>query len=116
MTLWDLGGEKGHRELVWPNYVREATSFVFVIDSASDDIGFLESIQVFHSLFGTQPKQRMGVPVLILVNKQDLYGARSAEEVEIALDLPRYERHLAAWRIQPASAYDKYVGPRYWPP
>jgi signal recognition particle receptor subunit beta len=109
LTLWDLGGEKGHRDLVWPNYVREATSFVYVIDSASEEIEFLESVQVFHELFGNRPNQRAGVPVLILVNKQDLYGARSPAEVEAALDLPRYERHLAAWRIQPASAYDKYV-------
>lgn len=107
LTLWDLGGEKGHRDLVWPNYVREASSFVFVVDSACDDVNFMETITVFHNLFGSGSNQRSGVPVLVVVNKQDLYGCRSLEDVVAALDLQQHERHLTAWRVQPASAYDK---------
>ncbi|KAH9249836.1 hypothetical protein BASA81_012431 [Batrachochytrium salamandrivorans] len=76
-NLWDIGGQETIRHF-WRNYFEETDGLVWVVDSA--DVGRLETCR--EQLQEVLMEERLvGVPVLILANKQDLSGALGVEEI-----------------------------------
>lgn len=81
--VWDVGGQDKLRPL-WKSYTRRTDGLVFVVDAAEAER--MEEAKVeLHRI--TRSAENLGVPVLVLANKQDLDGAASASEVEKVLAL-----------------------------
>lgn len=81
--VWDVGGQDKLRPL-WKSYTRRTDGLVFVVDAAEAER--MEEAKVeLHRI--TRSAENLGVPVLVLANKQDLDGAMSASEVEKVLAL-----------------------------
>jgi len=77
MKLWDLGGQARFRSM-WERYCRGVNAIVFIIDSA-DVSKFPAAKSELHALL--EKPQLVGIPVLVLGNKNDLEGAVSAEKI-----------------------------------
>ncbi|KAI3360341.1 hypothetical protein L3Q82_014656 [Scortum barcoo] len=99
--VWDVGGQEKLRPL-WKSYTRRTDGLVFVVDAAEAER--MEEAKVeLHRI--ARSAENQGVPILILVNKQDLDGAMSASEVEKQLAL--HELSLSTLHhIQGCSALD----------
>ncbi|KAK9665529.1 hypothetical protein RND81_14G118200 [Saponaria officinalis] len=100
LVFWDLGGQLGLRS-IWEKYYEEAHAVIYVVDANTpsrfeDSKSALEKVLRHHDL--------QGAPLLILVNKQDLSSAESAEEVARYLDLKKLDER--AYMFQGVSAYD----------
>lgn len=83
VQLFDLGGHDTRRD-IWPTYYPEVHGFVYVVDGADRDRistakGILDGI-IGHKYIN-------GKRMLILVNKQDLDGAMTTDEVADALGI-----------------------------
>ena len=76
-TIWDVGGQDKVRPL-WRSYTRQTDGIVFVLDAV--DVERMEEARV-ELLRTARSSDISGVPILVLANKQDLPGARSAQEV-----------------------------------
>jgi small GTP-binding protein len=77
LKMWDLGGQSKFRE-AWEKYCRHSDCIIFVVDSA--DISNLdESRKELHALM--QCPSLVGIPLLLLGNKNDLEGALTEEEL-----------------------------------
>lgn len=81
--VWDVGGQEKLRPL-WKSYTRRTDGLVFVVD-ASEAERMEEAKAELHRM--ARSAENQGVPILILVNKQDLDGSMSASEVEKLLAL-----------------------------
>ncbi|EJD52831.1 P-loop containing nucleoside triphosphate hydrolase protein [Auricularia subglabra TFB-10046 SS5] len=82
LQFWDLGGQQSLRAL-WPRYFDECHAVAFVLDAANRD-RLHEAFEVFDSVFSAP--QILGVPLLLLANKQDAPDAMSVEEVRESYD------------------------------
>lgn len=117
--VWDVGGQEKLRPL-WKSYTRCTDGIVFVLDSV--DIERMEEAKMELVRTAKSP-DNVGVPILILANKQDLPGAREPRELEKLLGLhelgaggigggggggpnssstPSSPQHM--WHVQPACA------------
>lgn len=99
-SLWDIGG-RGKMRALWKHYYQNTQALVFVVD-ATDRERLGEARTMFLEHF-REPELNEAV-VLVMVNKSDVAGAASAEEVESTLAL----RELLAartWRVQACSAH-----------
>lgn len=97
--IWDVGGQDKVRPL-WRSYTRSTDGIVFVIDSV--DTERLEEAKL-ELLRTARTPETMGVPVLLLANKQDLPGARESEEIEKTLNLKEVCQGRL-WNVQSACA------------
>lgn len=79
--VWDVGGQEKLRPL-WRSYTRCTDGIVFVLDSV--DVERMEEAKI--ELMRTA-NSNVGVPVLVLANKQDLPGAKDPQEIEKLLGL-----------------------------
>ncbi|XP_006270852.2 uncharacterized protein LOC102563432 [Alligator mississippiensis] len=93
-TLWDVGGQVRIRAL-WRHYQSNTDGLVFVVDSA-DPERFEEAGAELEAMLGADLMQ--GVPLVLLVNKQDLPGARPITEIVEALGLRNLQGHK--WHVQ----------------
>ena len=83
LRLWDLGGSSKFRES-WEKYCRDVDLIIFIVDSA--DHGNLEVARVqLHKLLSWPSLSN--ISLLVLGNKNDLYGALNEEELISVLDL-----------------------------
>lgn len=100
LIFWDLGGQQELQSL-WDKYYEECHGVIFVIDS-TDETRMEESHQAFNKV--VQDPQLQGIPLLILVNKQDLEGSQGVEAIKNFFqdDFPS-TGHLDYF-IQPTSA------------
>ena len=103
---WDIGGQLSFRETLWDVYVEGSMGLIFVIDAAAPE-RFPEAKEVLwkHVFDKTGMKSsdsQVGIPVLILANKQDLSSAKTAGFVARALDLHKITLH--SYCILPTSA------------
>lgn len=77
LKMWDLGGQQKFRES-WEKYCKNSDCIIFVIDSA--DIGNMETAKnELHALLSYP--SLVGIPLLVLGNKNDLDGALTEEEL-----------------------------------
>lgn len=67
LQFWDLGGQRGIRN-IWHRYYGDCHAVVYVID-AEDRERLSEGWEVFDSVLSNP--QILGVPLLLLANKQD---------------------------------------------
>jgi len=100
--VWDFGGKESLRP-IWEKYVGGAKTVVYVIDSSSEDT-VNEAKKLLKELLERQDLLR--VPFLIYVNKQDLPGALSLQQVVDKLDLA-VEVNRLRW-FQNCSALQNY--------
>ncbi|KAK7692207.1 hypothetical protein QCA50_003831 [Cerrena zonata] len=77
LQFWDLGGQRGIRS-IWHRYYEDCHAVVFVID-AEDRERLGEGWEVFDSVLSAP--QILGVPLLLLANKQDSPQSLSVEEI-----------------------------------
>ncbi|XP_063704215.1 ADP-ribosylation factor-like protein 4C isoform X2 [Culicoides brevitarsis] len=81
--VWDVGGQEKLRPL-WRSYTRCTDGIVFVVDSV--DTERIEEAKMELMRTAKCP-ENIGVPVLVLANKQDLPGALDPKEIEKLLGL-----------------------------
>ncbi|CAL1706215.1 unnamed protein product [Somion occarium] len=77
LQFWDLGGQRGIRS-IWHKYYDDCHAVVFVID-AEDRERLGEGWEVFDSVLSAP--QILGVPLLLLANKQDSPQSLTVEEI-----------------------------------
>lgn len=97
--VWDVGGQERLRPL-WRSYTRCTDGIVFVVDSV--DAERLEEAKM-ELLRSAKSPENVGVPILVLANKQDLPGAKPPDEIEKLLGLPELGPNQL-WHVQPACA------------
>jgi len=78
LIFWDLGGQQDLQSL-WDKYYDDCHGIMYVIDS-SDKARIEESMAVLESLFLSDMLD--GVPLLLLVNKQDKDIAEDISEIK----------------------------------
>ncbi|TFY76358.1 hypothetical protein EWM64_g7653 [Hericium alpestre] len=77
LQFWDLGGQTGIRS-IWPRYYDDCHAVVYVVD-AEDRERLAEGWEVFDSVLSAP--QILGVPLLLVANKQDSPESLSVEEI-----------------------------------
>ncbi|KAG7097447.1 hypothetical protein E1B28_004792 [Marasmius oreades] len=77
LQFWDLGGQRGIRN-IWHKYYDDCHAVVYVID-ADDRERLGEGWEVFDSVLSAP--QILGIPLLLLANKQDSPLSLSVEEI-----------------------------------
>ncbi|KAJ3555642.1 hypothetical protein NM688_g2463 [Phlebia brevispora] len=77
LKFWDLGGQRGIRS-IWHRYYDDCHAVVYVID-AQDRERLSEGWEVFDSVLSAP--QILGVPLLLLANKQDTPDSLSVEDI-----------------------------------
>ncbi|GAA5879697.1 hypothetical protein JCM5296_001910 [Sporobolomyces johnsonii] len=83
LKLWDIGGQPRFRSM-WERYCRGVSAIVWVLDSA-DPSTFPAARAELHALL--EKGVLVGIPLLVLANKNDVEGCAKVEEVIDALDL-----------------------------
>ncbi|KAK0448838.1 P-loop containing nucleoside triphosphate hydrolase protein [Armillaria solidipes] len=77
LQFWDLGGQRGIRN-IWPKYYDDCHAVAYVID-ADDRERLSEGWEVFDAVLSAP--QILGLPLLLLANKQDSPHSLSVEEI-----------------------------------
>ncbi len=98
--MWDVGGQDKVRPL-WKSYTRNTDGIVFVVDSV--DTERMEEAKV-ELLRTARCPENLGVPILVVANKQDLPGARDSDEVAKLMNLNELTSAGHLWHIQPSCA------------
>ncbi|XP_066484149.1 uncharacterized protein [Tiliqua scincoides] len=93
-TMWDVGGQDRIRVL-WRYYHANTHGLVFMVDSV-DSSRFEEAKFELEALLNSHDLQ--GVPLVLLVNKQDLPGAWAPMEVAEKMGLRKVYGHK--WHVQ----------------
>lgn len=102
LNIKELGGGDNVRKY-WPHYFGGAEGIVFVVDSSSnDDDVDLAGAELQNALSHSSLES---LPLLVLANKQDVTGARSADELSrmMGLDVITRKRN---WHVQACSKDD----------
>ena len=97
-TVWDVGGQDKIRPL-WRHYFSGAQGLVYVVDS-SDRSRFDEAKNELDWIL--ESDEMVGVPVVILANKQDLPRAATPSDVAMRLGLDKLRNRK--WYVQGTSA------------
>ena len=98
LQIWDLGGQQQIRPF-WRLYYKDTNGIVFVVDSADRErIGICS--EELNAIL--QEEELIGVPLIIMANKQDLPEAMSVEELTTKLNLNSISERT--WTINPTSA------------
>ncbi|XP_012731458.2 ADP-ribosylation factor-like 4aa [Fundulus heteroclitus] len=97
--FWDVGGQEKLRPL-WKPYTRRADGIIFVVDSV--DVERMEEAKTeLHKI--TKTSENLGVPVLVVANKQDLRLSLGLDEIEKLLALKELGP-ATPWHLQPSCA------------
>ncbi|PVG02138.1 P-loop containing nucleoside triphosphate hydrolase protein [Serendipita vermifera] len=83
LKIWDVAGQPRYRNL-WERYCKGSDAIVFVVDS-HDTAHFEDARFELHNLLGE--KALVGIPLLVLANKNDLAGHASVEDMISVLSL-----------------------------
>lgn len=97
-TVWDVGGQDKIRPL-WRHYFSGAQGLVYVVD-ASDSSRFSEAKDELDWIMDSD--EMVGVPLVILANKQDLPQAAGPSDVAMRLGLDKLRNRK--WHVQGTSA------------
>lgn len=113
LNVWDVGGQKTIRSY-WRNYFEKTDALIWVVD-ATDRIRMEDCRAELRGLLleevcrldiadaDTDSAQRLsGVSLLIFLNKTDISGCMSVDEVTKGLELPQIHTHR--WIVYPCSA------------
>ena len=110
LKVWDVGGRQDVREH-WRAHYAKAKCIIFVIDAVDRHRLQENSIELRRLL--DQPRL-VGLPLLLLANKQDVAGALPASEIEACLHLGTIRDR--AWNCMGCSAFrgDGFVRGLKW--
>mmetsp|Transcript_1339 Transcript_1339/g.1513 ORF Transcript_1339/g.1513 Transcript_1339/m.1513 type:complete len:182 (-) Transcript_1339:42-587(-) len=97
-TVWDIGGQESIRNL-WRHYYKNTAGLVYVVDS-SDRLRVDDSASELTRML--KEDDLIGVPVMVLANKQDLPDALSSAELVEKFNLSALSDRQ--WHVQPACA------------
>ena len=97
-TVWDVGGQDKIRPL-WRHYFTGTEGLVFVVDSA-DKTRFSEARDELNWIL--ESEEMMGVPLVIMANKQDMPNACSPGDVADNLGLNKVRDRK--WYVHGTSA------------
>ncbi|KAG4304596.1 hypothetical protein PORY_001989 [Pneumocystis oryctolagi] len=106
IQFWDLGGRSSLRSLWYP-YFSECHSIILMIDSSEKE-RIQETKDVFEALIRHEHIKQ--VPILILVNKQDISESLKVEEIKTILDNVIEKLDPCKNHIMPTSAVDGRTG------
>ncbi|KAG4301576.1 hypothetical protein PCANB_001773 [Pneumocystis canis] len=98
----DLGGHSSLRNL-WYHYFPECHSIILMIDSSKKE-KIQEAKNIFEIL--TNHENIKGIPILILVNKQDISGSLKIEEIKTAFNNLTEKLNTCKNHMIPTSALD----------
>uniref|UniRef100_A0A0K2T764 ADP-ribosylation factor-like protein 11 n=1 Tax=Lepeophtheirus salmonis TaxID=72036 RepID=A0A0K2T764_LEPSM len=98
--VWDVGGQEKIRPL-WRPYTRATDGIIFVVDSTDTGDRLDEAKMELHRIMKTQ--DNVGVPLLVIANKQDLPTSKSAPELERILELSKIG-NSSLWYLEPCCA------------
>ncbi|RWS20831.1 ADP-ribosylation factor-like protein 4A [Leptotrombidium deliense] len=97
--IWDIGGQDKLRPL-WRSYTRCTDGIVFVVDSVDDERMEEAKMELMRTV---KAPENVGVPILVLANKQDLPGAKEPKEIAKTLGLLELSTNHVYY-VQPACA------------
>ncbi|XP_045214357.1 ADP-ribosylation factor-like protein 4C [Mercenaria mercenaria] len=98
-TIWDVGGQDKTRPL-WKSYTRKADGIIYVVDSTDKER--LEEAKIELTKLLRCP-ETLGLPVVVLANKQDLPRSMDSGEVEKLLSLHELPPGQL-WHVEPTCA------------
>ena len=88
-NIWDVGGQDKTRPL-WRSYIRDTDVVIFVLDSTERlDEAKLELQSVI------KLTEKLGVPIIVIANKQDLPSALPVEKLSSQLGINKTGRSQA---------------------
>ncbi len=93
ISVWDLGGQKPYIGM-WTRYCRGADCIVFVVDAA-DAGSLMVAAEELHRLMAHPTLD--GIPLLVLLNKNDLPEAIDPAECVNLLELSKIPNREVAW-------------------
>jgi len=96
--VWDLGGQETLRAS-WSTYFEDTDAIVFVVDSNDQENMVLAKMELFNVVLHEDLKYAC---LLVLANKQDIQGCRTAGEIAEDLSLHTIRTH--DWQIQSCCA------------
>ncbi|KPI38958.1 ADP-ribosylation factor-like protein 2 [Cyphellophora attinorum] len=98
LNIWDVGGQKTIRSY-WRNYFEKTDALIWVVDATDH----LRIDDCRAELRGLLLEERLsGSSLLIFLNKTDISGGMTVEEVTDALQLRQIHTHR--WTVFPSSA------------
>ncbi|KIW97958.1 uncharacterized protein Z519_01542 [Cladophialophora bantiana CBS 173.52] len=98
LNIWDVGGQKTIRSY-WRNYFEKTDALIWVVDATDR----LRMDDCKAELKGLLLEERLaGASLLVFLNKTDVAGGMTQEEVTQLLDLKRILTHR--WVVIPCSA------------
>ena len=97
-TVWDIGGQHKIRQL-WKHYYSGTQGLVYVVD-AVDRERFGEAKNELNWILDSE--EMVGVPLVILANKQDLPRAATPSDLAVSLGLDKLRNRK--WHVQGTSA------------
>uniref|UniRef100_UPI00358FFCA0 ADP-ribosylation factor-related protein 1-like n=1 Tax=Myxine glutinosa TaxID=7769 RepID=UPI00358FFCA0 len=100
LMFWDLGGQEELQSL-WDKYYAECHGLIYVVDSV-DEERLPESRQAFDKMVSSETLE--GVPLLLLVNKQDVEGCLSVPEIKTSFGESASKIGKRDCLLQPCSA------------
>lgn len=95
LNVWDIGGQQTIRTY-WSNYFENCDALVYVVDS-SDTRRLEESSLELQDLM-KEENGLLHLPILVFANKQDIEGACSADDVNMALQVTTEGGHASLGR------------------
>nr|GAT56843.1 ADP-ribosylation factor [Mycena chlorophos] len=103
ITVWEFGGQDKVRPL-WRRYMWNGHAFAFVVDASAPERFALAAEELAHVC--GERAEYSAFPFLVLVNKVDLPGAASVEEVRRAMGVDAlFEGHTEwPWGVMGVSA------------
>jgi len=123
----DLGGQTMLYHL-WSLYYKNSTGIVYVVDSSRGDLAMRASVRLLKDMLSHADLN--GLPLLVLVNKQDLEWSKSTKEIADMLNIESIRRnrpvHICgccgitgeglsdAFRWLYESIYIKYISDGSW--
>jgi small GTP-binding protein len=109
LVVWDVGGQPKMRTM-WQSCYNGTDVVIWVVDSSNHHASVMDDVQMefarmlSHTEMDSRRKGELHahMTLLVVANKQDVPGARTAAEVADALELKRLVTHR--WHVQPTSA------------
>ncbi|XP_072169944.1 ADP-ribosylation factor-related protein 1-like [Diadema setosum] len=100
LCFWDLGGQD-ELQALWDKYYAESHGVIYVVDSSDPDRLGESRIAFEHML---ESDALIGVPLLVLANKQDVEGCAPVSEVKKEFNKTAKLIGHRACHMQPVSA------------
>lgn len=86
-----MGGANNFRPM-WQQYANDIDGLIYVVDS-SDSVRFTTAAEELHAVINLPSVQANPVPILVLLNKNDIEGSAPQSLIEKELQLEKISNH-----------------------